>query len=185
MTAEDAALAAKYGAKAIILSNHGGRQLEGSPSSLETLLEIRKFEPQVLDKIEVYVDGGVRRGTDVLKALALGATAVGLGRPCTFSSSPFRFFAADVSCVNLSQSCTPSLSATRDLSRSQLSCATNSRRTFVCLERLASTNSRRVWSMRRGLSGICTTDRTRVQWVWWRSCRGWGRSCRYWFLLDF
>ncbi|BGP16578.1 hypothetical protein JCM10213v2_004580 [Rhodosporidiobolus nylandii] len=77
--AEDAALAAHHGAQAIILSNHGGRQLSGAPSSLETLLEIRKFEPQVFDKLEIYCDGGFRRGTDVLKAIALGATAVGIG----------------------------------------------------------------------------------------------------------
>ncbi|GAA5925027.1 hypothetical protein JCM10213_000509 [Rhodosporidiobolus nylandii] len=83
--AEDAALAAHHGAQAIILSNHGGRQLSGAPSSLETLLEIRKFEPQVFDKLEIYCDGGFRRGTDVLKAIALGATAVGIGRPFMYS----------------------------------------------------------------------------------------------------
>lgn len=88
MTAEDATLAAHYGASAIILSNHGGRQLSSSPSSLETLLEIRKFEPQLFDKFEVWVDGGYRRGTDVLKALALGARGVGIGRPCTFLFLP-------------------------------------------------------------------------------------------------
>ncbi|GAA5921744.1 hypothetical protein JCM3775_001798 [Rhodotorula graminis] len=84
-TAEDAALAAHHGASAIILSNHGGRQCEGAPSSLETLLEIRKFEPQVFDQLEVWVDGGYRRGTDILKALALGARAVGIGRPFMYS----------------------------------------------------------------------------------------------------
>ncbi|GAA5839226.1 hypothetical protein JCM11251_006012 [Rhodosporidiobolus azoricus] len=83
--AEDAALAAHYGAKAIILSNHGGRQLSGAPSSLETLLEIRKFEPHIFDKLEIYLDGGFRRGTDVLKAIGLGATAVGIGRPFMYS----------------------------------------------------------------------------------------------------
>ncbi|GAA5865688.1 hypothetical protein JCM1840_003219 [Sporobolomyces johnsonii] len=83
--AEDAALAAHYGADGIILSNHGGRQLEGAPSSLETLLEIRKFEPGVLDQVEVYCDGGFRRGTDIIKALALGARAVGIGRPFMYS----------------------------------------------------------------------------------------------------
>lgn len=80
--AEDAALAAHYGAAAIVLSNHGSRQLEGAPSSIETLLEIRKFEPQVFEKLEVWCDGGYRRGTDVLKAIALGARCVGFGRPC-------------------------------------------------------------------------------------------------------
>lgn len=80
--AEDAALAVRHGAKGVYLSNHGGRQLEGAPSSLETLLEIRKYEPWVFEQAEVYLDGGIKRGTDVLKALALGATAVGVGRPC-------------------------------------------------------------------------------------------------------
>ncbi|GAA5983167.1 hypothetical protein JCM10908_000181 [Rhodotorula pacifica] len=84
-SAEDAALAAHYGAAAIVLSNHGSRQLEGAPSSLETLLEIRKFEPEVFKKIEVWCDGGYRRGTDVLKAIALGARCVGFGRPFMYS----------------------------------------------------------------------------------------------------
>jgi L-lactate dehydrogenase (cytochrome) len=86
-TAEDAAIAASMGVKAIYLSNHGGRQLEGAPSSIETLLEIRKYEPQVFEQCEVFVDGGVRRGTDIIKALALGATAVGIGRPCEYPPS--------------------------------------------------------------------------------------------------
>ncbi len=81
-TAEDAALLAAAGVDAIYLSNHGGRQLEGAPTALETLVEIRARERWVFGKCEVWVDGGVRRGTDVLKALALGATGVGLGRPC-------------------------------------------------------------------------------------------------------
>ncbi|KWU47086.1 hypothetical protein RHOSPDRAFT_28145 [Rhodotorula sp. JG-1b] len=84
-SAEDAALAAYYGAAAIVLSNHGSRQLEGAPSSLETLLEIRKFEPDMFDKVEVWCDGGYRRGTDVLKAIALGAKCVGFGRPFMYS----------------------------------------------------------------------------------------------------
>ncbi|KAL8276641.1 hypothetical protein RQP46_010990 [Phenoliferia psychrophenolica] len=84
-TAEDAALAVQHGVEGILLSNHGGRQLEGAPSALETLLEIRRYEPGVFGKTEVYVDGGIRRGTDVLKALALGATAVGVGRPFMYA----------------------------------------------------------------------------------------------------
>ncbi|SGY20754.1 BQ5605_C016g08139 [Microbotryum silenes-dioicae] len=84
-SAEDAALCVHHGVEAIYLSNHGGRQLEGSPAGVETLLEIRAHEPHVLDKCEVYLDGGVKRGTDVLKALALGAKACGLGRPFLFS----------------------------------------------------------------------------------------------------
>lgn len=62
------------------LSNHGGRQLEGAPSALETPLEIRQYCPEVLDKCTVMVDGGITRGTDIVKALALGAKGVGLGR---------------------------------------------------------------------------------------------------------
>jgi len=78
MTAEDAAMAVDHGAKAIAVSNHGGRQLDGTLGTLDAL-------PEVVDAVhgraEVYVDGGVRRGTDVLKALALGARAVLIGRP--------------------------------------------------------------------------------------------------------
>lgn len=62
------------------LSNHGGRQLEGAPSAVDTLLAIRKHCPQVFDRCEVIVDGGITRGADIVKALALGARAVGLGR---------------------------------------------------------------------------------------------------------
>lgn len=77
-----ALLCEKYGVDVIYLSNHGGRQLDGSPSALETLMEIKRFAPQILESTEIWLDGGIRRGTDVLKALALGATAVGIGRGC-------------------------------------------------------------------------------------------------------
>ena len=82
-THEDAYLASLHTpqVKGIILSNHGGRALDTAPPAVHTLLEIRKYCPEVLDKLEVYVDGGIRRGTDVVKALCLGARAVGLGRP--------------------------------------------------------------------------------------------------------
>lgn len=70
----------------IYLSNHGGRQLDGSPSALETLQEIRTFAPKILESTEIWLDGGIRRGTDVLKAVALGATAVGIGRGCELIS---------------------------------------------------------------------------------------------------
>ncbi|KAK0385340.1 hypothetical protein NLU13_7816 [Sarocladium strictum] len=78
---EDAVLAVKHGVPAIILSNHGGRQLDTTQTSLETALEIFNEAPEVFKKIEVYADGGVRYGADVLKLLALGVRAVGLGRP--------------------------------------------------------------------------------------------------------
>jgi L-lactate dehydrogenase (cytochrome) len=67
------------------LSNHGGQQLNGAPSTVESLLEIRSQCPEVLEKSEVIVDGGIRRRTDVVKALCLGAKAVGLGRPFLYS----------------------------------------------------------------------------------------------------
>ncbi|OAP62482.1 hypothetical protein AYL99_04687 [Fonsecaea erecta] len=85
-TAEDAALAVyEYGIDAIYLSNHGGRQCDDAPSSIRTLLEIRKFYPELLKKTEIYLDGGVRRGADVIKALCLGAKGVALGRPFMYS----------------------------------------------------------------------------------------------------
>lgn len=81
-THEDAYLASCYAPQiqGIILSNHGGRAVDTAPPSIHTLLEIRKFCPQVLEKIDVWVDGGIKRGTDIVKALALGAKGVGLGR---------------------------------------------------------------------------------------------------------
>ncbi|KAH7383202.1 hypothetical protein BKA66DRAFT_417642 [Pyrenochaeta sp. MPI-SDFR-AT-0127] len=85
-TVEDAREAVNQGAKAIFLSNHGGRQLDGSPSSLEIALEIHNEDPEIFKQIEVYADGGVRYGADVLKLLALGVKAVGLGRPFMYSN---------------------------------------------------------------------------------------------------
>ena len=78
LTAEDAALAVEHGAAGIVVSNHGGRYLEGAPSTIEVLPEIIDA---VRGRIPVLMDGGVRRGTDALKALALGAKAVMIGRP--------------------------------------------------------------------------------------------------------
>ncbi|KAI1371290.1 hypothetical protein F4677DRAFT_436032 [Hypoxylon crocopeplum] len=79
--AEDARLALQHGCQGILLSNHGGRQAHTAPDALTTLLEIRAYAPEVLGKLEIYVDGGLRDGADVLKAVCLGATAVGVGRP--------------------------------------------------------------------------------------------------------
>ena len=76
LTAEDAQLAAEHGAAAIIVSNHGGRQLDGVLATIEALPEV--FDA-VAGRCEIYLDGGVRRGTDVLKALALGARGVFVG----------------------------------------------------------------------------------------------------------
>jgi len=78
LTAEDAARAAAAGVGGIIVSNHGGRQLDGT---LPTIAVLPEIVAAVDGRCEVYVDGGVRRGTDVLKALALGARAVLVGRP--------------------------------------------------------------------------------------------------------
>lgn len=78
LTGEDAKLAVKHGAEGIVVSNHGGRQLDSVPSGISALPEVVEA---VEGKCEVLMDGGVRRGTDVLKALALGARAVLIGRP--------------------------------------------------------------------------------------------------------
>ncbi|KAJ6501902.1 FMN-dependent dehydrogenase-domain-containing protein [Mycena sanguinolenta] len=86
---EDAVLAANAGVDGILLSNHGGRQLEYSLPPIEVLYRLRKQRPDIFDKLEVYVEGGVQRGTDVLKALCLGATAVGLGRPFLYAQSAY------------------------------------------------------------------------------------------------
>ena len=77
LTAEDALLAAEHGAAGIIVSNHGGRQLDGVPATLDVLPEVVEAAGE---RVEVLLDGGIRRGTDVLKALALGARAVLSGR---------------------------------------------------------------------------------------------------------
>lgn len=75
---DDAAMAHAHGAQGVIVSNHGGRQLDTAPASIEVLEEVVQA---VEGKVEVLLDGGIRRGTDVLKALALGAKAVLVGRP--------------------------------------------------------------------------------------------------------
>lgn len=87
--AEDAKLAVEHGCQGILLSNHGGRQIHSAPSALATLLEIRTYYPEVLGKIEILVDGGVRDGGDVLKALCMGATGVGIGRPLLYALAAY------------------------------------------------------------------------------------------------
>jgi 4-hydroxymandelate oxidase len=78
LTAEDARLAVEHGVAGIVVSNHGGRQLDTAVASIRALPEVVEA---AAGRAEVYLDGGVRRGTDCLKALALGARAVLLGRP--------------------------------------------------------------------------------------------------------
>ena len=85
-TVDDARLAVANGVKAFMISNHGGRQLDTTPSSLEVALEIYNESPEIFKQVEVYADGGVRYGADVLKLLALGVKAVGVGRPFMFSN---------------------------------------------------------------------------------------------------
>lgn len=79
---DDALKAQEMGVDAIIVSNHGARQLDTVPSTMEMLLPISRALKQVKNnKMEIYVDGGIRRGTDIIKAIALGAKAVFIGRP--------------------------------------------------------------------------------------------------------
>lgn len=85
----DAVLAAEAGVDGIMISNHGGRQMEYSMPSVDVLYRLREQRPDVFDKVEVYLDGGVRRGTDILKCLCLGARAVGLGRPFLYAQSAY------------------------------------------------------------------------------------------------
>lgn len=104
-TVEDAVIAAKLGAPAIYLSNHGARQLDGSPSresfvfnssiyklipclrvAFEVALEIHEQAPWVFEKVEVFADGGVRYGSDIVKLLALGVKAVGIGRAFMYAN---------------------------------------------------------------------------------------------------
>lgn len=78
---EDAKLALNYGVDGIIVSNHGGRQVDGAVGALEALPHICDI---VQGEIPVLMDSGIRRGADVVKALALGANAVLVGRPCMY-----------------------------------------------------------------------------------------------------
>ena len=88
---EDVVRAAEAGVQGVVLSNHGGRQLEFAPSAVEVLAETMPVlrSMGLEHKLEVYVDGGVRRGTDILKALCLGARGVGIGRPFLYAMSAY------------------------------------------------------------------------------------------------
>jgi len=86
VTHEDAKLAVEYGADGVIVSNHGGRQLESDRATIDCLEEV---VDAVAGKMPVLIDGGFRRGTDILKALAIGATAVCIGRPIVWGLGAF------------------------------------------------------------------------------------------------
>nr|P32953.2 RecName: Full=(S)-mandelate dehydrogenase, mitochondrial; AltName: Full=Flavocytochrome b; AltName: Full=L(+)-mandelate dehydrogenase; Short=L-MDH; Flags: Precursor [Rhodotorula graminis]CAA04758.1 L-mandelate dehydrogenase [Rhodotorula graminis] len=86
---EDVELAKQYGADGVVLSTHGARQLDGARAPLDVLIEVRRKNPALLKEIEVYVDGQARRGTDVLKALCLGARGVGFGRGFLYAQSAY------------------------------------------------------------------------------------------------
>jgi len=82
---EDAVEAMHRGVDGIVISNHGGRAADTSPPSIMVLLELRRHCPEVFQRLKVLVDGGFRRGSDVVKALCLGASAVGFGRPFMYA----------------------------------------------------------------------------------------------------
>ncbi|WWC89600.1 uncharacterized protein L201_004525 [Kwoniella dendrophila CBS 6074] len=83
---EDAELCVEHGVQGIILSNHGGRQCDFAPAPIDLLYEMRINKPELFSKIDVMMDGGIRSGADVVKALALGAKAVGLGRSFLYAN---------------------------------------------------------------------------------------------------
>lgn len=94
---EDVLRAIDAGVQGVVLSNHGGRQLDFSRSGIEVLAETmpRLRELGLQDRIEIFVDGGVRRATDIIKALCLGAKGVGIGRPFLYAMSAYGFAGVD------------------------------------------------------------------------------------------
>ncbi|KAL9109573.1 MAG: hypothetical protein Q9227_005753 [Pyrenula ochraceoflavens] len=83
---EEARMAVSMGAPAFIISNHGARHLDGAPSALQVALSIHDEAPEIFQKVEVLADGGVRYGSDIVKLLALGCRAVGLGRSFLYAN---------------------------------------------------------------------------------------------------
>lgn len=88
---EDVIRAVEVGVQGVVLSNHGGRQLDFARSGVEVLAEVMPVlrEREWQDRIEIFVDGGVRRATDIIKALCLGARGVGIGRPFLYAMSAY------------------------------------------------------------------------------------------------
>ncbi len=86
---EDALKAAELGVDAIVLSNHGGRQVDYARSGIEILEEVMSEFDRINCKMQVFVDGGIRRGSDIFKALALGASGVGVGRPTLYGLAAY------------------------------------------------------------------------------------------------
>jgi 4-hydroxymandelate oxidase len=82
LTADDAERAIEAGARCLVVSNHGGRNLDTLPATIEALPEVAN---RVAGRVPLLIDGGIRRGTDVLKGLARGATAVMIGRPYCYA----------------------------------------------------------------------------------------------------
>ncbi len=82
---EDAQMAIQYGCNGIVVSNHGGRAADTAQPAIISLLELHKNLPEAFDKLTILIDGGFRRGSDVVKAICLGASAVGLGRSFMYS----------------------------------------------------------------------------------------------------
>jgi L-lactate dehydrogenase (cytochrome) len=88
---EDVLRAVEAGCQGVVLSNHGGRQLDFARSGIEVLAEVMPVlrERGWENKIEIFIDGGIRRGTDIIKALCLGAKGVGIGRPFLYAMSTY------------------------------------------------------------------------------------------------
>ncbi|OBT52506.1 L-lactate dehydrogenase [Pseudogymnoascus sp. 24MN13] len=88
---EDVLRAIDCGVQGVVLSNHGGRQLDFSRSGIEVLAEVMPVlrENGLQDRVEIYIDGGIRRATDIIKALCMGAKGVGIGRPFLFAMSAY------------------------------------------------------------------------------------------------
>jgi len=104
---EDALKAVEYGLQGVVLSNHGGRQLDYARSGIEVLVEVMDALKKKgwEKKLEVFVDGGVRRATDIIKAICLGAKGVGIGRPFLYAMSAYGQQGVEraIQCLTISQ----------------------------------------------------------------------------------